>query len=115
MIKILNGRKSQLQLFPSDKMWSQKSAKVNGHTPARSILQHLEVQLCLPAGLRACALALAVWVGSQEALRVLSSPAKRACCLLCKTLAVSTGGRRKKVSRNCTIANNNDNPFPGQL
>lgn len=76
------------------------------------------VQLCLPAaGLRACVLALplAVWVGSHKVLRVLSSPAKRACCLLCKALAVSTGGWRKKVSRKRTITNNNTLHLSGQL
>lgn len=55
---------------------------------------------CLPACLRACVLVLplAVWLGSQKALRALSSPAKRACCLLLPDFGRPTGSWRKKVS-----------------
>lgn len=94
-MKISNERKRRLFFFFFG------SSKFNKDELTRSILHRLEVQLCLPAtGLRACVLALllAVWVGSQKALRVLSSAAERACCLLCQTLAVSTGGWREKKS-----------------
>lgn len=78
-------------------------------------MQNLKVKLCLPACVRACVLVLplAVWLGSQKALRALSSPAKRACCLLLPDFGRPTGGCRKKFhASERTVTNNNSSNAP---
>lgn len=70
---------------------------------------------CLPVCLRACVLVLplAVWLGSQKALRALSSPAKRACCLLLPDFGRPTGSWRKKShASERTVTNNNSSNTP---